>query len=123
MIPARESVTLHPRKPLTKPQRAAMFLAHNGVCCICRKKITGPDWIDEHISPLWVGGSNDPENRGPAHIPCAAGKTSIETTARAKVKRLIARQDGTRKPRKAIPSRGFDKSKSRKFSGQVVSRV
>jgi hypothetical protein len=49
-------------------------------------------------------------------------KTPADAKVHAKVRRLLARQDGTRRPRQPIKSRGFDKSKTKKFNGEVVAR-
>ena len=57
--------------------------------------------------PLALGGPDTHENckgicRG-HHLL----KTLLDVKAIAKIKRLIAREDGTRRPRKPIPSPGF----------------
>lgn len=103
----REPVTLHKRGKLTKRQRAEMALEQGGKCgCDCGAKL-GPDAIDEHVIPLWCGGTNDPENRKLYAFDCAKRKTAKEATARGKVKRLIRKNDPeTRKPPK-MKSGGF----------------
>ena len=97
---------LHPRKPLTTLQRAALFRDHNGMCCLCSGKIhVSEKWIDEHIRPLSMGGTNDMENRGPAHVKCAGHKTSAEAAPRSKAKRIEAKHIGAT-VRKPWPKRG-----------------
>jgi len=59
----------------------------------------------------------------PEHRETARRDTSIV----AKVKRITAKLPGMgprkrKRPRRKLRSRGFDKSRSRKFSGQVVPR-
>lgn len=97
-----EDVAATKRKPLTKKQRLALFEAHKGLCCLCGLKITTTKWIDEHLRPLAQGGSNDLDNRGPAHTECAAAKTNGPTgdnaaSARAKRKKEAAVIGKTRK--------------------------
>jgi 5-methylcytosine-specific restriction endonuclease McrA len=73
--------------------------------------------VDEHIIPLFSGGTNDTENRALLCKPCATDKTSAEAPDRAKVRRIEgkktqadrrtrAKAEGRYKP---IPSRGFSK--------------
>ena len=77
-----------PRKPLTPTQRLKLFEDHKGICCLCSLKIKrGDAWIDEHIRPLGLGGSNDLSNRGPAHKLCAEVKTEQDMDRINKAKR------------------------------------
>lgn len=95
---------VEPRKPLTSKQRLKLFLERKGICCICGHKIqTLKPWIDEHITPLWLGGSNDWSNRGVAHEWCARVKTSGEAKTRAKVRRTAEKHFGARKPSHPMP--------------------
>ena len=107
---AREPVTLHPRKPLTPKQRAQLALDQKGLCgCGCGEKLdhAREGTIDEHILPLWLGGTNDLSNRAIWRTPCTRPKTAKEATERGKVKRLVAKSDkATRKPPK-MKSAGF----------------
>lgn len=91
---------VEPRKPLTAKQRMEMFVRHNGICCICGGRIDGvrEKWIDEHRKALWRDGTNDPENRAPAHVRCAQEKTSAEATERSKGRSIAEKHFGaTRK--------------------------
>ena len=85
------------RKPLSPMQRLKMFEAHGGVCVICKTKIIGKTWTDEHIRPLGLLGSNDMDNRGPAHTDCAIEKTKGDVSAIAKAKRVKAKHIGAGK--------------------------
>jgi 5-methylcytosine-specific restriction endonuclease McrA len=106
-----QDVGTTPRKPLTPRQRLAMFEAHKGICCICETKIqAGTAWIDEHVIPLALGGTNDPENRAPAHAACAAVKTKADLSNIAKAKRVKQRHIGIKKPRTLTKWRRFDGS-------------
>ena len=84
-----EDVGTTPRKPLSPKERLAIFERERGICCLCERPITDRKWIDEHKRALGLGGSNEPENRGIAHIACADLKThgpggDKEMTDRAK---------------------------------------
>lgn len=102
------------RKPLTPTQRLKLFEAHKGLCGLCGAQIrAGEQWIDEHIIPLGLGGTNDMENRAPVHVQCANSKThgSDGDVARiAKAKRVKMRHLGIRKATPKIQSRGFAKA-------------
>ncbi|MDB5508667.1 MAG: endonuclease [Hyphomicrobiales bacterium] len=98
----------HPRKPLSPTQRLKLFEAHKGLCCLCGNRIIGANWIDEHIRPLGLGGGNELDNRGPAHIRCAGLKTAADLRRIAKAKAQKKRHLGIRPPeQKKIPSRPF----------------
>lgn len=124
-----EPIELEKRKPLTPKQRAEMFAAHGGICCLCNKKIMEPDWIDEHLVPVAIGhhgetSVNDQSNRGPAHIDCAKKKTTKDRKDIAKAKRLAGETKTGPKPK--IQSRGFatnrDGPMKKKMDGSVVKR-
>jgi 5-methylcytosine-specific restriction enzyme A len=120
IMPEREPVEIAKRKPLTRKQRAEFFETHKGECYICKQKIkAGEPWDDEHPIDLWTSGNDNLADRRPAHrLDCHQQKTAADATKRAKTKRLIARETGTRRVRKAIPSAGFS-DRSRGFDGQV----
>lgn len=91
--------TVTPRSRLSDKERLQLFVRHNGVCCICGGKIDAvrERWIDEHISPLWRDGTNESDNRAPAHEKCARAKTSAEATARAKGRSVAEKHFGAKK--------------------------
>jgi hypothetical protein len=110
-----------PRIPLTPKQRLQQFIDHKGRCCICHGQIDGvrEKWIDEHELSLWLGGGNELENRGIAHVICAKPKTAKEATDRAKVRRVAEKHFGATRPK------GFRKPKGAKFDwsqGRYVRR-
>ena len=108
-----QPLALHKRKPLTAKERIELFRAHDGICCICGGKIqVGEAWIDEHQRALALGGSNDLENRGPAHVKCAKVKTKDDMGQIAKAKRREAKFFGAKQPKRKIQSRGFGQFKS-----------
>jgi 5-methylcytosine-specific restriction protein A len=87
-----------PRKRLTRKQRMEMHDRHGSKCVVCLAPIpAGEPFIDEHVIPLAIGGSNDPANRGPAHIGCAKIKTARDQKIIAKVNRVRAKHLGIKK--------------------------
>jgi hypothetical protein len=98
----RERVPLEKRN-VSKARREKIIKAQEGVCkrAHCEAEAVAVD----HVIPLWVGGSNRDDNLEGLCQPCHDRKTKAEASARAKVKRIEKRLDGTRKPRKAIPQR------------------
>lgn len=119
-------MTVEKRKPLTRRQVIEIVLRQDGRCaCPCKQKLQPltEGVIDEHVIALALGGTNDMANRELWRKPCAALKTaSKDAPAIGKVRRIIARREGTRRPRKPIQSRGFDKSKTKGFDGVVRER-
>ncbi len=115
----RERIPIEPRQ--VSPGTRAKILAATGHVCArpgCPERATDVD----HILPLWLGGSNREKNLEglcPAHH---AAKTKAEASLRAKAKRREQRDQGTRRPRQPIASRGFDKTQTRGFDGIVRPR-
>jgi 5-methylcytosine-specific restriction endonuclease McrA len=115
----RERIPIEPRR--VSPGTRAKILAATGHVCArpgCPERATDVD----HILPLWLGGSNREKNLEglcPAHH---AAKTKAEASLRAKAKRREQRDQGTRRPRKAIPSRGFQRDLTKGFDGIVRPR-
>lgn len=99
--------TVEERKPLTKLQRARLMESQKGICgCGCGGKLDDAreGIIDEHVQALGLLGSNDMSNRQLWRKPCSAAKTyERDIPAISKAKRIVAREEGTRRPRKAIP--------------------
>lgn len=115
----RTPLPIEPRR-VSAGTRAKILAATGHVCARpgCPDKATDVD----HILPLWLGGSNREKNLEglcPAHH---AAKTKAEASLRAKAKRREQRDQGTRRPRKPVASRGFDKSQTRGFDGKVRLR-
>lgn len=112
-----------PRKPLSPRERLKLFESHGGRCVICKQPIrSGEKWIDEHVTPLGLGGSNDMSNRGPAHIKCAEAKTGDDLPRIAKAKRSKMASLGIKKDGPKIANRGFPPSeKSPRIPKQALS--
>lgn len=123
-----------PRKPLTNKQRLQLLIANGGKCCICGQKIEGYrerwddydlgsiQFVDEHVNPLWLTGTNDRSNRGPAHVACARQKTSKEAAERAKSRRISERHFGARKPKRPTEYTRLKHKFKRTVDGRVVPR-
>lgn len=124
---SRAPVEIEKRKPLSRREVIQLMLDQNGRCgCGCGEKLDPmrEGVVDEHVIPLEIReNANDLDNRALYRKPCAAAKTAKkDAPAIAKVKRIEARLNGTRRPRKPIPSPGFDKTMTKKFDGSVVRR-
>lgn len=77
------------RKSISKAKRAAIFLAHDGVCWICKLKIgAGEPYDIDHQVSRELGGSDDDDNLAPAHRPCHIEKTKADVKAIAKSNRI-----------------------------------
>ena len=79
------------RRPLTRAQLAELVLAQMGKCAACGERLDFAkkgQVVDEHIQPLFSGGSNDTSNRELRCKPCATVKTTQEAPGRAKVRRI-----------------------------------
>jgi 5-methylcytosine-specific restriction enzyme A len=121
--------TWHPpedRKPLTRKQIADLFLRQDGKCPECGQKLQMKGHrvvgVDEHVNPLWRGGSNDLENRELWCQPCTKPKTAQEATERAKGLRVRDKAIGAFK-RSGKPMAGSRASGwRRKMDGSVVRR-
>lgn len=121
---AHDPYRVEKRKPLTDKQRLQLFIEHDGMCCICGGKIkVGEAWIDEHIRPLWLDGTNEIEtNRAPAHIKCASKKThEDEAPQRAKVRRVAQKHFGARRSKTPMPGSKASGWK-KKMNGTVERR-
>lgn len=83
-----------------------------GLCWLCNLpvEITGRGVVYGHRNVLWITEDDSDAAISQTHKACDKIQTPKDLSKVAKVKRLIARKEGTRRPRKAIPSRGFDKS-------------
>jgi hypothetical protein len=117
------------RRPLTRAQLAELVLSQMGKCASCGERLDFAgkgQVVDEHIQPLFSGGTNETSNRELRCKPCATVKTSAEAPGRAKVRRIEQgktqadkraqnKAEGKHRP---IAGRGF--AGSRKFNGEVT---
>ena len=122
----REDLISRPQRRITFSTsfRLSLFLKRKGLCSICSLKIdAGKAWDIDHILPLALGGSNEPENLQILCRSCHQTKTSKGDVPRiAKTKRLKARHLGARSP-STRPIPGSQRSPwKRKLDGRVVRR-
>lgn len=114
------------RNRLTRKQIADLFLAQDGKCKICGQRLLVKghlpvEFIDEHLDPLSMGGTNDLSNRALVCKPCAKVKTSAEAPIRAKSNRIRDKHIGAMKT-KSRPMLGTRASGLRKrWNGTVES--
>jgi 5-methylcytosine-specific restriction endonuclease McrA len=107
------------RNRLKRSEVVELFLAQDGRCPNCGQELKTKghlevEAIDEHVKPLWLGGTNRLDNRALFCIPCAKGKTAKEATQRAKGKRVFLKHAGIKK----VNAGGF--RGHRKFDGTIV---
>lgn len=124
-------VPVEERDRLNRKQIAELFLAQQGRCPICGQRLETkghtevsviPDgehdlstivdslvFTDEHMEPLWRGGTNALSNRALVCNPCARSKTAKEAKERAKGKRVRDKHIGAIRKKK-WPSRKFGRS-------------
>jgi 5-methylcytosine-specific restriction enzyme A len=118
----REPFQPTPRRSMTPKRRLEALLRSEGRCARCKVKLGSAFEVDHEIS-LFLGGADDASNTVALCVPCHRGeKTPADAKAHAKVRRILAREEGTRRPRKVIVSRGFDTKRKRKMNGTVVER-
>lgn len=117
----RAMVEIEPRRAMGPGRRRRIHEMREGKCWFCGKpvEVTGPTVRYDHRLPLELGGSDDDANVWPLHRePCDRIKTASDMARIAKAKRRQARDNGTRRERKPIPSRGFA-DRTRKFDGSI----
>lgn len=109
----RDPVIIHKRKTFSAKDRARIFAQHDGRCGLSGAKIDpGDAWEVEHRIALALGGTNDDANLYPALVDPHKEKTRSDVKAIAKCKRIVARENGTRRERPKIASRPFQKGKT-----------
>lgn len=110
------------RAKLTPAQFGLVLTYQGGVCAEC----SGPGPFEaDHVLPLSMGGTNELFNWQLLCEPCHQTKTNLEAGPRAKAERQAGRKGQYARRLKNGPqmkSRGFDKTKSKKFNGEVTSR-
>ncbi len=125
-----EAVTRkRPSTPNLGKRLECLFRRFPILCNICGERI---DWDADkawdHVLEFADCHDDSAENYAPVHSdPCHRIKSGKSEATRHHVDRLERQRNGQPKRKrdlhkKEIKSRGFDKSKTRKFSGEVVSR-
>lgn len=98
------------KRNMTPKRRAAIFLAHGGLCHLCGGKIMAPQekWEVEHIIALEISGDDSDGNLAPAHVKCHKAKTRQDAAVIAKCRRVREKHTGARKPKSRMAYRRFD---------------
>ena len=103
-------------------RRDRIWRENNAICGICGTFVSMIGCEIEHRIALHHGGMDADDNCYPVHPECHKSKTRADRKVSAKINRIHRRITNSRRKRKAIASRGFQKKLRRLFSGQVVVR-
>lgn len=127
MTPAAQ---IEKRRPLTRAEFGQLMIDQEGRCaCGCGEKLQPmtEGVIDEHLRALALLGTNALENRALYRKPCARKKTDEQDTPRIAKAKAQAGETGQyarriKRGQGSIHSRGFDKTRTKRFDGAVVAR-
>ena len=121
--PKRTPVIVPDRAPMTPARRRRVWEAHDRRCGICRVEVPLKGTVIDHAIARWFSGDERDENLRPLCPACDKPKTAIDKRDIAKIKRLLKRQDGIRRPSR-LRSRPLSKHPTLKrgFDGRVISR-
>jgi 5-methylcytosine-specific restriction endonuclease McrA len=75
---SREPVLPQKRRKLTRVEFARLLLAQDGRCARCRLRLVPEAIVDEHLTALDHGGTNDISNRALYCLDCARNKTATD---------------------------------------------
>lgn len=106
---------------MTPARRKRVLDAHDHVCAYPGCEETKGLEID-HIICLALGGKDEDWNLEPLCYLHHKAKTKLDVKMIARAKRLIRKADPENKKPSQIQSRGFDKTRTKKFNGTVVLR-
>ena len=102
-------------------------MRQDGLCGNCgqRLEVKGnrPVCVDEHLNPLWRGGSNVLTNRELWCKPCTKPKTAKEATERAKGNRVRDKYIGIDRRSTSSGNRSFSGRYKKKMSGDIVDSL
>lgn len=97
----REEVEVDGRRAMTPARKARIWKAWEGKCYFCRQPVDkdGPGVVYDHITGLWLKGSDADSEIAPIHAePCNKLKTAADLKRIAKTKRQKAKHEGTAPP-------------------------
>jgi len=110
------------RPAITQAQKLAVLRQYAFAHCYkCKRELPIAECQIDHIQALVDGGEHDPSNMAPICADCHKVKSAFEHIRNSKTKRIIAKRERPRPPSR-LRSRGFDKTKTRKFNGIVEIR-
>lgn len=110
------------RKPITQAMQLALWKQHGlALCYRCREFRAAGSLHVDHVLALVDGGAHDISNLRFICVHCHMAKSAHEHKENARAKRRAKKHTNPLPPGK-IKSRGFDKTKSRRFDGRVVPR-
>lgn len=68
------------RSKMTQARATRIFLANNGICCLCGLQIRAhvDEWFIEHPEALNLGGSDNDKDLRPAHTKCKPDKDAAD---------------------------------------------
>ena len=116
-----------PRKGSSASKKLSMHEKQNGICPLCEfAMIAGEKLVDEHLTALGLGGSNDDSNRALVHATCAYAKTFGDEGDIAKIaeaKRRKARNLGLVASKRPIQSRGFAKALPQRNASRPLTKT
>ena len=114
------------RKGSSPSKKLAMHERQGGICPLCSQPmVAGEKLIDEHLTALGLGGSNDEANRALVHATCAYAKTFGDEGDIAKIaeaKRRKIRHLGLSTPKQKIQSRGFQKAPKQNNASRPLAK-
>jgi hypothetical protein len=119
------------RRKLTRIEFAQLMLDQEGRCAACREKLRADLIVDEHLTALDHGGSNDLSNRALYCTACARAKTEDDLAdslhgrrVRGEIGQKYRRRMRELKPWTQPPTFPTNRGGplKRKINGQVVRR-
>ena len=113
------------RRAMTAARKRRIWTLYGGLCDECGEPVAlSGGTIYDHRIPFWTAPylDDDGPNVRPIHVACDKQKTKADQGVIGHIKRLIARQDGTRRPRKAIPQRVDPWPKGRTIPSRPFSK-
>jgi len=121
---AREPLEATKRNTMTPARRRAVLM-RAGICCEYPGCVMAQALEIDHIIPLELGGADDDTNLQALCHTHHKLKTKQDIKRIAKARRLRKKENPSdQTPRKRqIQSKGFDKTRTRSFSGKVVPRT
>lgn len=115
------------RKGSSPSKKLAMHERQGGTCPLCQQPmLAGEKLIDEHMTALGLGGTNDESNRALVHATCAYAKTFGEEGDVAKIaeaKRRKIRHLGLAAPKRRMQSAGFAPSPPKPSPGRPPEKT